>query len=558
MLDASAGPDAPVSASTNTDQPKAGDRSKPADALAKIAEADTDQASAASIQTTAPAPASDPGPAAASTVDFAILAQAVPAGLGATLATASAEKAKDAGVTTTSGPESDQKSDGDDATPAPANGDPNTAISPDASIMAVAAVAAPAATSTAVQSDGVTSDNISAISAQTSTAKMEPLQGSAQAAGAMTNAGGDIAPNKPDLAVQTAVLATDVKAASAQITNTSGEAGGVLDETAGTSGDAPKSLPSVDVAAALSAAGSTSQMPAEPGKADTKAAPEVNAKSLPPAEAQTEGNRPDDRKTGDAKIEPGKVKESPGAVTTPIQAQAASNKAAQGGGTGNDSKMPAAHQSHEQPSEHASAIAQVAVAAAHSDVPAPGAVAQAVTTQLGVTSSAVGLGLATPLASPLQAVWQPAPDRAEGSDKPVPIAGLAVEIVSRAQDGLRRFEIRLDPPELGRIDVRLDVDNGGNVTSRLTVDRPETLDLLRRDAPQLERALQHAGLHTEGGLQFSLRDQNFANRQQQQQLQQLQNTQTFIVPDDEAAAAEAARRGYGRLIGLGSGIDIRV
>ena len=118
-----------------------------------------------------------------------------------------------------------------------------------------------------------------------------------------------------------------------------------------------------------------------------------------------------------------------------------------------------------------------------------------------------------PLASPLQALWQPAA-RADSTDNTVPIAGLAVEIVSRAHEGLRRFEIRLDPPELGRIDVRLDVDRGGNVTSRLTVERAETLDLLRRDAPQLERALQHAGLNTEGGLQFSLRDQNFANREQ--------------------------------------------
>ena len=215
-----------------------------------------------------------------------------------------------------------------------------------------------------------------------------------------------------------------------------------------------------------------------------------------------------------------------------------------------DAKPP--HQPHAQPSEHASATARVAVAAAHSDLVAPTSVAQAVTAQVASAPALFGLNAAIPLASPLQALWQPAA-RADSTDNTVPISGLAVEIVSRAHEGLRRFEIRLDPPELGRIDVRLDVDRGGNVTSRLTVERAETLDLLRRDAPQLERALQHAGLNTEGGLQFSLRDQNFANREQTQQ-----NAATFIVPDDEPAAAEAALRGYGRLIGLGGGVDIRV
>src|SRR6185312_9238740 len=123
--------------------------------------------------------------------------------------------------------------------------------------------------------------------------------------------------------------------------------------------------------------------------------------------------------------------------------------------------------------------------------------------------------LPTHNAMPVAALWPLAALRIEpAADNAVPVAGLAVEIVSRSQEGLRRFEIRLDPPELGRIDVRLDVDTAGKVTSRLTVERADTLDLLRRDAPQLERALQHAGLNTEGGLEFSLRDQNFANREQ--------------------------------------------
>jgi hypothetical protein len=146
--------------------------------------------------------------------------------------------------------------------------------------------------------------------------------------------------------------------------------------------------------------------------------------------------------------------------------------------------------------------------------------------------------------------------RVDPASNPVPIEGVAVEIVARAQDGGRRFEIRLDPPELGRIEVRLDVDQTGKISSRLVVDRADTLDLLRRDAHQLERALHNAGLNSEGGLQFSLRDQGFAGRDDAPR--ENATVSNLIIPDDETVAADAARRGYGRMIGLGSGIDISV
>jgi flagellar hook-length control protein FliK len=103
----------------------------------------------------------------------------------------------------------------------------------------------------------------------------------------------------------------------------------------------------------------------------------------------------------------------------------------------------------------------------------------------------------------------PTATAAASQPQPVPMAGVAIEIATQALAGKNRFEIRLDPPELGRIDVRLDVDKDGNVTSKLIVERAETLDLLRRDAQQLERALQQAGLKTsDSALQFSLRDQD--------------------------------------------------
>jgi hypothetical protein len=149
------------------------------------------------------------------------------------------------------------------------------------------------------------------------------------------------------------------------------------------------------------------------------------------------------------------------------------------------------------------------------------------------------------------------PASATVADASVPLTSLAVEIAARALEGKHRFEIRLDPPELGRIDVRLDVHRDGHVTSRLVVERVETLDLLRRDAPALERALQSAGLHTnESGLHFSLRDQSGGGYRARPD--DTSHPHLLIVPDEDVAVREAVRRAYGVLRGFGAGVDIRI
>ena len=141
----------------------------------------------------------------------------------------------------------------------------------------------------------------------------------------------------------------------------------------------------------------------------------------------------------------------------------------------------------------------------------------------------------------------------QAADAAVPVAGLAVEIVTHARDGKSRFEIRLDPPELGRIDVRLDIDRQGNVTSRLLVERSETLDLLRRDFGNLERALNDAGLKTDSGsLQFAMRDQGFSGSGQQQN--EFTRSARVIVPGEIENPAGVARYNLAQR----SGIDIRV
>ncbi|HEY8578158.1 MAG TPA: flagellar hook-length control protein FliK [Devosia sp.] len=95
---------------------------------------------------------------------------------------------------------------------------------------------------------------------------------------------------------------------------------------------------------------------------------------------------------------------------------------------------------------------------------------------------------------------------------------IAFELARQVNDGNTRFQIRLDPAELGRIDVRLDIDAAGQVNARLTVEKAETLDLMQRDQRALERALQQAGLDgSKTNLEFSLKQNPFGGNGQNQQ-----------------------------------------
>jgi flagellar hook-length control protein FliK len=91
---------------------------------------------------------------------------------------------------------------------------------------------------------------------------------------------------------------------------------------------------------------------------------------------------------------------------------------------------------------------------------------------------------------------------------------VAVSVARAVDDGVDRIAIKLQPPELGRIDVRLDFGADGRVQAMVLADRPATLEILRNDARELERALAGAGLETaSGGLSFGLRQHANGNGQ---------------------------------------------
>jgi flagellar hook-length control protein FliK len=115
---------------------------------------------------------------------------------------------------------------------------------------------------------------------------------------------------------------------------------------------------------------------------------------------------------------------------------------------------------------------------------------------------------------------------------------LALHIAARSAKGDSKFTIRLDPPELGQIDVNLSVNSHGHAQAVLAVEKPQTLDLLMRDAPTLEKALKDAGLELGGDLSFSLKEegqQGFARDDQY-----APSTKALELVSTEAPKAQAA------------------
>jgi flagellar hook-length control protein FliK len=256
----------------------------------------------------------------------------------------------------------------------------------------------------------------------------------------------------------------------------------------------------------------------------------------------------------------------------PMQALASTPAPATGSGTGAEAVQSANAQVH-----IASATVPAANGTNHLDATSAGAT-RVDPPGAGPTSSEAAAGPSgsalAQSAGPLLSANSPVPATAApltaapvtstpSNPAAVPISGLAVEIAARVTRDEKSFQIRLDPPELGRIDVQLNVDASGRVTTHLTADRPETLNLLRQDASSLQRALESTGLKAgSGGLEFSLRNQSFGGEAGGQRGSRSNGTPSsvarIIVPDEGVPAGQTATRGYARLLGVGAGVDIRV
>lgn len=146
---------------------------------------------------------------------------------------------------------------------------------------------------------------------------------------------------------------------------------------------------------------------------------------------------------------------------------------------------------------------------------AQAAPAQSVTASAAASQPAAIAALAQPVAAATQTAAASAPavaakftvsDRNESDETVSSLDRLGLTIAAKSSQGARQFDIRLDPPELGKIEARLSFDDSGKAQLVLAADKPQTLNLLQRDAGSLMRTMQEAGIDLSGGaLNFSLR-----------------------------------------------------
>lgn len=127
---------------------------------------------------------------------------------------------------------------------------------------------------------------------------------------------------------------------------------------------------------------------------------------------------------------------------------------------------------------------------------------------------------------------------------------VSVKITKAVQAGQDRIHIQLKPAELGRVDVRIEMTHDGRAVTIVTADKADTLDLMRRDAEQLQKALADAGLETgSGDLSFNLRGEG-------QEGEETKDTGagSQIADGDDAAGDEAQSGDDGVMLALDSGI----
>jgi flagellar hook-length control protein FliK len=119
---------------------------------------------------------------------------------------------------------------------------------------------------------------------------------------------------------------------------------------------------------------------------------------------------------------------------------------------------------------------------------------------------------------------------------------LGVEIARKVEAGQDTLRVRLSPEHLGKVEVTLAFDDGGTLRATVRAESQHALELLRQDAPDLGRALDHAGIRADGqSFRFESRGDGGSGAQAQQQPGQQRSGGQFAGHDEPEPAPPAYR-----------------
>jgi len=158
------------------------------------------------------------------------------------------------------------------------------------------------------------------------------------------------------------------------------------------------------------------------------------------------------------------------------------------------------------------------------------------------------------LASP-----EPAPLPARAG--PETVLALATQMARRLDDGVTRFDLQLNPGDLGRVDVRLEIDAAGGIRAAFTFEDAHAAGELGRRADELQKSLESAGFNLSGGLTFDVSGDRSQGRNPG-----WADARDGRNPAPAAPEREAVREGpseitealSGRRMAARSGVDIRI
>ncbi|MDY4842223.1 MAG: flagellar hook-length control protein FliK [Alphaproteobacteria bacterium] len=92
-----------------------------------------------------------------------------------------------------------------------------------------------------------------------------------------------------------------------------------------------------------------------------------------------------------------------------------------------------------------------------------------------------------------------------------------VNITKSAVKGVDKIDISLKPEELGHIEIKMHLAKNGKLQAEIVASRPETMEILQKEAQNLQKSFEDAGFQTdESSLSFSCREDNAQSGRQEQ------------------------------------------